>query len=210
MREKKVTNPTLSQVLELYGRCIYTCNVVELIIKWMYLHSGGVISGSTEEEINACIQKDVEKKQKLLKQPLGSVWREVLARIYEVPDAKAFEEAEKAGKIACNVTFNISAKGKHAKAVRRMKSFLECRNFLVHNFAETYVLEDSEEKCKEGYKFLKSKATIIKNAYTFFEFDYKMLKNLTSFLNKKEILEWQNQMLLGNDVSPPEGFVKLN
>ena len=51
-----MTNPTLSQVLELYGRCIYTCNVVELIIKRMYLHSGGVISGSTEEEINACIQ----------------------------------------------------------------------------------------------------------------------------------------------------------
>ena len=200
----------LSQVLELYGRCIYTCNVVELFVKRMYLHSGGIVSGKTLEEMKANIQKDLEQKQKLLKLPLGNVWPEVLARIYEVPDAKAFEEAEKVGKIAMNVNVHLSAKGKYAKAVRRMKSFLECRNFLVHHFAETYVLEDSEEKCKEVYKFLKSKATIIKNAYTFFEFDYKMLKNLTSFLNKKEILEWQNQMLLGNDVSPPEGFVKLN
>lgn len=205
-----MTNPTLSQVLELYGRCIYTCNVIEQFVKRMYLHSGGVISGSTEEEINACIQKDVEKKQKLLKQPLGNVWREVLARIYEVPDAKAFDEAEKVGKIACNVTFNISAKGKHAKAVRRMKSFLECRNFLVHHFAETYVLDDSGKTCNDAYKFLKSKMVTIKNAYTFFERDFKMIEGLVRSMNNKEISEWISKKMAEEDIPPPEGFVKLN
>lgn len=199
-----MTNPTLSQVLELYGRCIYTCNVVELFVKRMYLHSGGIVSGKTLEEIKANIQKDLEQKQKLLKLPLGNVWREVLARIYEVPDATAFEEAEKVGKIAMNVNVHLSAKGKHAKAVRQMKSFLECRNFLVHHFAETYVLEDSGKTCNDAYKFLKSKIVTIKNAYTFFERDFKMIEGLVRSMNNKEISEWISKKMAGEDIPPPE------
>lgn len=58
---------TQSQVLELLGRALYMCNVVELRIRWMYKCKGGIWKGATpilqeflkvaEKELNTFFRK---------------------------------------------------------------------------------------------------------------------------------------------------------
>ena len=53
-----------SQVLELLGRSLYVCNVIELRLRWMHKHSGGIWTGKTPEELLKSINNAVEKQQK--------------------------------------------------------------------------------------------------------------------------------------------------
>ena len=87
---------TSSMVFELLGRSMYICNSIELRIKWLLLNSSGCgpIVFSTPEDLKPKLKAIQQKKNKLCKQPLGNVWKEVLELIYKVPTQKEFDEAE--------------------------------------------------------------------------------------------------------------------
>ena len=81
-----------SQVLELLGRSLYVCNVIELRLRWMHKHSGGIWTGKTPEELLKSINNAVEKQLKDDKRMLGLVGQEILDSGAEV---KPEEEKQK-------------------------------------------------------------------------------------------------------------------
>ena len=75
-------NPTQAQVFELLGRVLYTCNVIELQLRWMHKHAGGIWTGKTPDGLLKSLKKAVEKQQKDDKRMLGLVGPELIDAIY--------------------------------------------------------------------------------------------------------------------------------
>lgn len=184
----KSKNPIQSQVLELLGRTLYVCNVIELRLRWMHKHSGGIWTGKTPEELLKSINNAVEKQLKDDKRMLGLVGQEILDAIYTPRSDKDIEEAEKESLFAFKLDFKIQSKGHLRRAKVKFKKFIDVRNYLVHYFARDFDLTDLKS-CKKALVELKAKCEIIKDAAGFFETDYNMmnavLRTFAEFLQKQ-------------------------
>ena len=184
----KSKNPIQSQVLELLGRTLYVCNVIELRLRWMHKHSGGIWTGKTPEELLKSINNAVEKQLKDDKRMLGLVGQEILDAIYTPRSDKDIEEAEKESLFAFKLDFKIQSKGHLRRAKAKFKKFIDVRNYLVHYFARDFDLTDLKS-CKKALVELKTKCEIIKDAAEFFETDYNMmnavLRTFAEFLQKQ-------------------------
>lgn len=184
----KSKNPIQSQVLELLGRSLYVCNVIELRLRWMHKHSGGIWTGKTPEELLKSINNAVEKQLKDDKRMLGLVGQEILDAIYTPRSDKDIEEAEKKSLFALKLDFKIQSKGHLRRAKTKFKKFMDARNYLVHYFARDFDLMNLES-CKKALVELKTKCEIIKDAAKFFETDYNMMNSVlrahAEFLQKQ-------------------------
>ena len=173
----KSKKPIQSQVLELLGRSLYVCNVIELRLRWMHKHSGGIWTGKTPEELLKSINNAVEKQQKDDKRMLGLVGQEILDSIYTPRSNKDIEDAEKKSLFAFKLDFKIQSKGRLRRAKAKFKKFVDIRNYLVHYFARDFNLMDLES-CKKALVELKAKCKIIKDAADFFESDYNLMNTV--------------------------------
>lgn len=184
----KLENLIQSQVLELLGRSLYVCNVIELRLRWMHKHSGGIWTGKTPEELLKSINNAVEKQLKDDKRMLGLVGQEILDAIYTPRSDKDIEEAEKKSLFALKLDFKIQSKGHLRRAKTKFKKFMDARNYLVHYFARDFDLMNLES-CKKALVELKTKCEIIKDAAKFFETDYNMMNSVlrahAEFLQKQ-------------------------
>ncbi len=54
---------TQSQVFDLLGRALYECNVIELRLRWMHKHCGGIWTGKTPQELLESVKKAIEKQK---------------------------------------------------------------------------------------------------------------------------------------------------
>ena len=184
----KSKNPIQSQVLELLGHSLYVCNVIELRLRWMHKHSGGIWTGKTPEELLKSINNAVEKQLKDDKRMLGLVGQEILDAIYTPRSDKDIEEAEKKSLFALKLDFKIQSKGHLRRAKTKFKKFMDARNYLVHYFARDFDLMNLES-CKKALVELKTKCEIIKDAAKFFETDYNMMNSVlrahAEFLQKQ-------------------------
>lgn len=170
----KSKNPIQSQVLELLGRSLYVCNVIELRLRWMHKHSGGIWTGKNPEELLKSINNAVKKQQKDDKRMLGLVGQEMLDAIYTPRCDKDIDAAEMEHLFACKLDFKIQSKGHLRRAKVKFKKFIDVRNYLVHYFARDFDLTDLKS-CKKALVELKTKREIIKDAAEFFETDYNMM-----------------------------------
>ena len=170
----KSKNPIQSQVLELLGRSLYVCNVIELRLRWMHKHSGGIWTGKNPEELLKSINNAVKKQQKDDKRMLGLVGQEMLDAIYTPRCDKDIDAAEMEHLFACKLDFKIQSKGHLRRAKAKFKKFIDVRNYLVHYFARDFDLTDLKS-CKKALVELKTKREIIKDAAEFFETDYNMM-----------------------------------
>ena len=182
-----------SQVLELLGRSLYVCNVIELRLRWMHKHSGGIWTGKTPEELLKSINNAVEKQLKDDKRMLGLVGQEILDAIYTPRSDKDIEEAEKKSLFALKLDFKIQSKGHLRRAKTKFKKFMDARNYLVHYFARDFDLTDLNS-CKKALVELKAKCEIIKDAAEFFETDYNMMNAVLQAY--AELLQKQPDLLL--------------
>ena len=189
----KSKNPIQSQVLELLGRSLYVCNVIELRLRWMHKHSGGIWTEKTPEELLKSINNAVEKQLKDDKRMLGLVGQEILDAIYTPRSDKDIEETEKKSLFALKLDFKIQSKGHLRRAKTKFKKFMEARNYLVHYFARDFDLMDLES-CKKALVELKTKCEIIKDAAKFFETDYNMM-NVVLRTHAAEFLQKQLNLL---------------
>lgn len=184
----KSKNPIQSQVLELLGRSLYVCNVIELRLRWMHKHSGGIWTGKTPEELLKSINNAVVKQLKDDKRMLGLVGQEILDAIYTPRSDKDIEEAEKKSLFALKLDFKIQSKGHLRRAKTKFKKFMDARNYLVHYFARDFDLMILES-CKKALVELRTKCEIIKDAAKFFETDYNMMNSVlrthAEFLQKQ-------------------------
>lgn len=177
-----------SQVLELLGRSLYVCNVIELRLRWMHKHSGGIWTGKTLEELLKSINNAVKKQQKDDKRMLGLVGQEMLDAIYTPRCDKDIDAAEMEHLFACKLDFKIQSKGHLRRAKAKFKKFGDARNYLVHYFARDFDLTDLES-CKKALVELNARCEIIKDAAKFFETDYNMMNSVlrahAEFLQKQ-------------------------
>ena len=103
---KESKEPTQAQVFELLGRLLYVCNVIELRLRWMYKHRGGIWTGKTFEELINSMNKAVDDQQKENKSPLGTVGRKIFDAIYTPRCNKDIKAAEKKNLFACKMDVN--------------------------------------------------------------------------------------------------------
>ena len=177
-------NPTQAQVLELLGRALYTCNVIELQLRWMHKRVGGIWTGKTPEELLKSIKKAVEKQQKDDKHPLGPIGLDLIDAIYTPQNNKDFKTAKKQQLGVLKIDYKIQCEGRLLQATEKFKKFIETRNYLVHYFAKDYNLTEPESRTK-AYDDLKKKCEIIKDAAEFFNDDYNLMKRTLQKLKKK-------------------------
>ena len=167
---------TQSQVFELLGRALYECNVIELRLRWMHKHCGGIWTGKTPQELLESVKKAIEK-QKSDKSPLGPIGMEMLESIYIPCCNKDLESAEKQGLWALKIDYKIEWNGRACQAKMKFKNFIDVRNTLVHYVASDYDLA-TPETCQNAYVNLKNKCEIIKDAFEFFNTDYEMMSKM--------------------------------
>lgn len=178
----KSKNPTQVQVFELLGRALYACNVIELQLRWMHKHAGGIWMGETPEELLKSVKKAVEKQQKDDKRMLGLVGPELIDAIYTPRCNKDLEAAEKQNLFVCKMDLKLDRKGRCRQAKAKFAKFIEARNYLVHYFARDYNLTE-QESCRKAYDDLKKKCEIVKDAAEFFNEDYNaMHRTIQEFL----------------------------
>ena len=171
---RKERNHTQAQVLELLGRALYVCNVIELRLRWMHKRIGGLWTGKTPEELLKSIKDAVEKQQKDEKRMLGLVGPELIDAIYTSRCNKDLEAAEKESLFACKIDVKVQSKGRLRRAKAKFKKFIDTRNYLVHYFARDYNLA-TPESLQKAFADLKKKCEIIKDAADFFETDYNVM-----------------------------------
>jgi len=178
MMQKSKTSKkyTQSQVFELLGRALYVCNVIELQLRWMHKHCGGIWTGKTPQELLESLKKAIEK-QKGDKSPLGPIGVEMLEAIYTPRCNKDLETAEEQGLIVLKFDYKMAWKGRLRRAKTKFKNFVSVRNTLVHYVARDYNLATSET-CQKAYVNLKKQCEIIKDAFEFFNTDYEMMNKL--------------------------------
>ena len=176
IKKHKSENPTQAQVFELLGRALFACNIVELQLRWMHKHAGGIWTGKTPEELLESIKKAVEKQQKDNKRMLGLVGPELINAIYTPRCNKDQEAAEKESLFACKIDVKVQSKGRLRRAKAKFKKFIDTRNYLVHYFACDYNLA-TPESLQKAYADIKKKCEIIKEAADFFETDYNMMSS---------------------------------
>ena len=145
---------TQSQVFELLGRAVYLCNVIELRLRWMHKHCGGIWTGKTPQELLESLKKAIEK-QKGDKSPLGPIGVEMLEAIYTPRCNKELENAEKQGLFAFKFDYKIEWKGRLRHAKTKFKNFVDVRNTLVHYVARDYDLA-TPETCQILPRLIKS------------------------------------------------------
>ena len=167
-------NPTQAQVFELLGRVLYTCNVIELQLRWMHKHAGGIWTGKTPDGLLKSLKKAVEKQQKDDKRMLGLVGPELIDAIYTPCCNKDLEAAEKQNLFVCKMDLKLDRKGRCRRAKAEFAKFIETRNYLVHYFARDYNLAEPES-CKKAYDDLEKKCEAIKDAADFFNEDYNLM-----------------------------------
>ena len=177
-------NPTQAQVLELLGRALYTCNVIELQLRWMHKRAGGIWTGKTPEELLKSIKKAVEKQQKDDKRPLGPIGLDLIDAIYTPRNNKDFKTAKKQQLGVLKIDYKIQCEGRLLQATEKFTKFIETRNYIVHYFARDYNLAEPES-CRKAYHDLKKKCEIIKDAAEFFNDDYNLMKRTLQKLKKK-------------------------
>lgn len=180
---------TQSQVFELLGRAVYLCNVIELRLRWMHKHCGGIWTGKTPQELLESLKKTIEK-QKGDKSPLGPIGVEMLEAIYTPRCNKDLENAEKQGLFAFKFDYKIEWKGRLRQAKAKFKNFVDVRNTLVHYVARDYDLA-TPETCQKAYADLKKKCEIIKDAFEFFNVDYERMNKMMMML-RDNVLKMQN------------------
>ena len=177
-------DPIQAQVFELLGRALFACNVIELQLRWMRKHAGGIWMGETPEELLKSVKKAVEKQQKDDKRMLGLVGPELIDAIYTPRCNKDLEAAEKQNLFVCKMNLKLDRKGRCRRAKAKFAKFIEVRNYLVHYFARDYNLAELES-CRKAYGDLKKKCEIIKDAAEFFNEDYNaMRQTIQEFLEK--------------------------
>lgn len=167
---------TQSQVFELLGRAVYLCNVIELRLRWMHKHCGGIWTGKTPQELLESLKKAIEK-QKGDKSSLVPIGVEMLEAIYTPRCNKELENAEKQGLFAFKFDYKIEWKGRLRHAKTKFKNFVDVRNTLVHYVARDYGLA-TPETCRKAYADLKKKCEIIKDAFEFFNVDYERMNKM--------------------------------
>lgn len=118
---------TQSQIFELLGRAVYLCNVIELRLRWMHKHCGGIWTGKTPQELLESLKNAIEK-QKGDKSPLGPIGVEMLEAIYTPRCNKDLENAEKQGLFAFKFDYKIEWKGRLHHAKTKFKNFVDVRN----------------------------------------------------------------------------------
>ena len=177
-------NPTQAQVLELLGRALYTCNVIELQLRWMHKRAGGIWTGKTPEELLKSIKKAVEKQQKDDKHPLGPIGLDLIDAIYTPRNNKDFKTAKKQQLGVLKIDYKIQCEGRLLQATEKFTKFIETRKYIVHYFARDYNLAEPES-CRKAYHDLKKKCEIIKDAAEFFNDDYNLMKRTLQKLKKK-------------------------
>jgi hypothetical protein len=187
IKKHKSENPTQAQVFELLGRALFACNIVELQLRWMHKHAGGIWTGKTPEELLESIKKAVEKQQKDNKRMLGLVGPELIDAIYTPRCNKDQEAAEKESLFACKIDVKVQSKGRLRRAKAKFKKFIEVRNYLVHYIARDYDLAEPQS-CKKAYDDLEKKCKVIKDAAEFFDKDYNLM-NATLRAYSEEILK---------------------
>lgn len=180
---------TQSQVFELLGRAVYLCNVIELRLRWMHKHCGGIWTGKTPQELLESLKKAMEK-QKGDKSPLGPIGVKMLEAIYTPRCNKELENAEKQGLFAFKFDYKIEWKGRLRHAKTKFKNFVDVRNTLVHYVARDYDLA-TPETCQKAYADLKKKCEIIKDAFEFFNADYERMNKMMMTL-RDNVLKMQN------------------
>ncbi len=185
-----------SQIFELLGRTLYVCNFIELRLRWMHQHRGGLWTGKTPEELLDKLKKVVKKQQKGDKAPLGPIGQEMLDAIYTPRCDKDLENAKEQKLFALKLDYKIQSKGRFRRAKTKFKKFIETRNYLVHYFARDYDLAN-EDSCKKAYADLKNKSAIIKDALEFFNEDYEMTQKTL-----KELQEHFKKMSSKPDFQP--------
>jgi hypothetical protein len=174
---KETKEPTQAQVFEMLGRLLYVCNVIELRLRWMYKHRGGIWTGKTPKELIKAMSKAVDKQQKENKSPLGAVGRKIFDAIYTPRCNKDIKAAEEKNFFVCKIDIKVDWKGRRRRAVAKFDKFIETRNYLVHGFAGTYDLTNTEQ-CQQAYDDLKKKIEIIKDAEEFFDEDFRRMREL--------------------------------
>ena len=186
MSKKKLQENTTSQsqVFDLLGRALYTCNVIELQLRWMHKHVGGIWTGKTPEELLKSLKKAVEKQQKDDKRPLCPIGLDLIDAIYTPRNNKDFKTAKKQQLGVLKIDYKIQCKGRLLQATEKFKKFIETRNYLVHYFARDYNLAEPESRTK-AYDDLKKKSKVIKDAAEFFNEDYNLMnRTIQDFLAK--------------------------
>ena len=171
------------------GRSVYLCNVIELRLRWMHKHCGGIWTGKTPQELLESLKNAIEK-QKGDKSPLGPIGVEMLEAIYTPRCNKDLENAEKQGLFAFKFDYKIEWKGRLRQAKAKFKIFVDVRNTLVHYVASDYDLV-TPEACQKAYADLKKKCEIIKDAFEFFNADYEMMNKMMR-LFRDNVLKMQN------------------
>lgn len=189
-KSKSSKTYTQSQVFELLGRALYVCNVIELRLRWMHKHCGGIWTGKTPQELLESLKKAVEK-QKSDKSPLGSIGVEMLEAIYTPRNNKDLENAKKQGLFALKFDYKIEWKGRLRRAKVKFKNFVDTRNTLVHYVARDYDLA-TPETCQKAYINLKKKCEIIKDALEFFNADYEMMNKMIRMYYEYLVKNLQN------------------
>ena len=185
--KKKAKEPTQAQVFELLGRLLYVCNVIELRLRWMYKHRGGIWTGKTPKELINAMSKAVNEQQKKDKSHLVDVGREIFDAIYTPCCNEGIKDAKKKNLFACKIDIKIDWKGRRRRATAKFEKFRKTRNYLVHGFAGTYNLTNTEQY-QQAYDDLKKKSEIIKDAAEFFDEDYSCMRNLL-LLRRDELLK---------------------
>jgi hypothetical protein len=175
--KKEAKEPMHAQVFELLGRLLYVCNVIELRLRWMYKHRGGIWTGKNPEELIKAMNKAVDEQQKENKSPLGALGRKIFDAIYTPRCNKDIKGAEKENLFACKMDVKVERKGRSRQAKAKFDKFIETRNYLVHGFASTYNLTNVEQY-QQAYDDLKNKGEIIKDAAEFFDEDYCLMRDL--------------------------------
>lgn len=180
----KSEKPTQTRVFELLGRALYTCNVIELQLRWMHKRAGGIWTGKTPAELLQSIKKAVEKKRKKDKSPLGPIGQDLIDAIYTPRNNKDFKTAQKKKLGVLKVDYKIESEGRLLKATEKFKKFIETRNYIVHYFARDYNLA-TPESLQKAYDDLKKKCEIIKDAAKFFDEDCNMMKETLELAQKE-------------------------
>lgn len=129
---KKETMPSegrsQSQVFDFLGRLLYVCNSIELKLRWMHKHAGGIWVGKTSKELLNAVKKSVEQQQKDDKRSLGFVGAEMLDAIYTPRSNKDFKDAEKQGLFVFKTDYKIEGKGRLLRAKSKFAKFIDARN----------------------------------------------------------------------------------
>lgn len=166
--------PTQAQVFELLGRLVYMCNVIELRLRWMHKHSGGIWTGKTPEELKTKLKKALEEQQKDDRRMLGLVGQEMIDAIYTPRSDKDFVEAQKNDLAVMKIDYKIETEEGLRRATEIFKKFIDARNYLIHYFSRDYSLA-TLESCQNAYSDLKEKLIVIQEADSFFGTSYNTM-----------------------------------